>query len=71
MQPVLTLANTVTHTRSSPQQPINQGVIGQLIIPQVDPAHAASAPKSIGYLKTVEFASASPIGWSVDRTDPT
>jgi hypothetical protein len=37
MQPVLTPANTVAHTRSSPQQPINQGVTRQPI-PQVDPA---------------------------------
>jgi hypothetical protein len=36
MQPVLTPANTVAHTRSPPQQPINQGVIGQPTIPQVD-----------------------------------
>jgi hypothetical protein len=28
MQPVLTPANTVAHTRSLPQQPINQGVVG-------------------------------------------
>jgi hypothetical protein len=38
MQPVLTPTNTVAHTRTSPQQPINHGVIGQPIIPQVDPA---------------------------------
>jgi hypothetical protein len=30
VQPVITSANTITHTRSSPQQPINQGVIRQL-----------------------------------------
>jgi hypothetical protein len=42
MQPVLTLANTVAHTRSSPQQPINQGRIGQPTTPkqQVDPMQA-------------------------------
>jgi hypothetical protein len=34
-QPVLTPANTVAPTRSSPQQPFNQGVTGQIIIPQV------------------------------------
>jgi hypothetical protein len=28
----------MAHTRSSPQEPINQGVIGQPIIPQVDAA---------------------------------
>jgi hypothetical protein len=31
MQPVLTPTNTVAHTRSSSQQPINQGVTGQPI----------------------------------------
>jgi hypothetical protein len=36
MQAVLTPANTVAHTRSSPQQPINQGAAGQLVFPQVD-----------------------------------
>jgi hypothetical protein len=36
MQAVLTLANTVAHTRSTPQQPINQGVVGQPVFPQVD-----------------------------------
>jgi hypothetical protein len=35
---VLTSANTVAHTRSSPQQPINQGAIEQPVIPQVDSA---------------------------------
>jgi hypothetical protein len=35
---VLTPANTVAHTRSSPQQPINEGAIGQPVIPQVDSA---------------------------------
>jgi hypothetical protein len=40
MQPVLTPANTVAHTRSSPQQPINQRVARQPTTPQqqVDPA---------------------------------
>jgi hypothetical protein len=38
MQLVLTLANTVAHTRSSSQQPINQGLTRQPILPQVDPA---------------------------------
>jgi hypothetical protein len=38
MQPVLTPTNTVSHTRSLPQQPINQGVTRQLAIPHVDPA---------------------------------
>jgi hypothetical protein len=37
MQVVLTPANTVAHTRSLPQQPINQGVTGQPTIPQMDP----------------------------------
>jgi hypothetical protein len=36
MQVVLTPANTVAHTRSSPQQLINQGAAGQPVIPQVD-----------------------------------
>jgi hypothetical protein len=36
MQVVLTPASTVAHTRSSPQQPINQGAVGQPIFPQVD-----------------------------------
>jgi hypothetical protein len=35
MQIVLTLANTVAQTRSSPQQPINQGTTGQTVFPQV------------------------------------
>jgi hypothetical protein len=34
MQPVLTPANTVAHTRSSPQQPINQRVARQPTTPQ-------------------------------------
>jgi hypothetical protein len=38
MQPVLTPTNTVAHTRSSPQQLINQWVTGQPTILQVDPA---------------------------------
>jgi hypothetical protein len=33
MQAVLTLGNTVAHTRSSPQRPINQGAAGQLVFP--------------------------------------
>jgi hypothetical protein len=38
-QPILTPANIVAHTRSSPQQPVNQGMIGQPPAPQwqVDP----------------------------------
>jgi hypothetical protein len=36
MQVVLTPANTVAHTRSLPQQLINQGVEGQPVVPQVD-----------------------------------
>jgi hypothetical protein len=36
MQAVLTPANTVAHTRSSPQQMINQGVTGQPTILQMD-----------------------------------
>jgi hypothetical protein len=39
LQLVLTPANTMAHTRSPPQQPINQGVARQLAIPQVDPTH--------------------------------
>jgi hypothetical protein len=35
MQVVLTPGNTVAHTRSSPQQPINQGAAGQPVFPQV------------------------------------
>jgi hypothetical protein len=31
----------------------------------------ASASKPIGYFGPLEFASASPIGYSADRTDPT
>jgi hypothetical protein len=38
MQGVLTPANTVAHARSSPQQPVNQGVAGQPVFPQVDSA---------------------------------
>jgi hypothetical protein len=38
MQAVLTLANMVAHTRSSPKQPINQGAAGQPMFPQVDSA---------------------------------
>jgi hypothetical protein len=38
MQPVLTPTNTVAHTRSSPQQLINQRVTMQPVIPQVDSA---------------------------------
>jgi hypothetical protein len=38
MQDVLTPTNTVGHTRSSPQQPINQGAVGQPVFPQVDSA---------------------------------
>jgi hypothetical protein len=38
MQVVLTPANTVAHTRSSPQRPINQGATGQPVVPQVDSA---------------------------------
>jgi hypothetical protein len=42
MQAVLTPANTVaitvSHARSSPQQPINQGAVGQPVFPQVDSA---------------------------------
>jgi hypothetical protein len=38
MQAVLTPSNTVAHTRSSPQQPINQGAAGQSVFPQVDSA---------------------------------
>jgi hypothetical protein len=38
MQAVVTPANTVVHTRSSPQQLINQGVAGQSVVPQVDSA---------------------------------
>jgi hypothetical protein len=29
LQPIMTSTNTVTHTRSSPQPPINQGVTRQ------------------------------------------
>jgi hypothetical protein len=36
MQDVLTLANTVAHTRSSLQQLIHQGAAGQSVFPQVD-----------------------------------
>jgi hypothetical protein len=36
MQAALTPANTVAHTRSSPQQLINQGAAGQPVFPQVD-----------------------------------
>jgi hypothetical protein len=36
MQVVLTLANTVAHTRSSPHQLINQGATGQPVFPQVE-----------------------------------
>jgi hypothetical protein len=36
MQVVLTSANTVAHTGSSPQQPINQGTTGHPMFPQVD-----------------------------------
>jgi hypothetical protein len=36
MQAVLTPANTVAHTRSLPQQPINQRVAGQPMFPQGD-----------------------------------
>jgi hypothetical protein len=35
LQAVLTPANTEAHTRSSPQQPINQGVARQPVFPQV------------------------------------
>jgi hypothetical protein len=35
LKAVLTPANTVAHTRSSPQQPINQGVARQPVFPQV------------------------------------
>jgi hypothetical protein len=38
MQVVLTPANTVAHTISSPQQPINQGTAEQSVFPQVDSA---------------------------------
>jgi hypothetical protein len=38
MQAVLTPANTVAHTRSSAQQPINQRIAGQAMFPQVDSA---------------------------------
>jgi hypothetical protein len=38
MQVVLTPANIVAHSRSSPQQPINQGAIGQPVVPQMDSA---------------------------------
>jgi hypothetical protein len=38
MQAVSTLANTVVHKRWSPQLPINQGAIGQSVVPQVDSA---------------------------------
>jgi hypothetical protein len=38
MQAVLTPANMVAHTRSSPQQPMNQGTTGQAVFPQVDSA---------------------------------
>jgi hypothetical protein len=38
MQAVLIPATTVDHTRSSPQQPINQGAAGQPVFPQVDSA---------------------------------
>jgi hypothetical protein len=38
MQAVFTPTNTVVHTRSSPQQPINQGAAGQPVVPQVDSA---------------------------------
>jgi hypothetical protein len=38
MQTFLTPANTVAHTRSSPQQPINQGAAGQPVFPEVDSA---------------------------------
>jgi hypothetical protein len=42
MQPILTSANTITHTRSSPLQPINLGMTGQPTAPQqlVDPTQA-------------------------------
>jgi hypothetical protein len=38
MQVVLTPVNMVAHSRSSPQQPINQRVAGQPVFPQVDSA---------------------------------
>jgi hypothetical protein len=38
MHAVLTPGNIVAHTRSSPQQPINQGAIGQPVVPRVDSA---------------------------------
>jgi hypothetical protein len=38
MQAVLIPANTVAHTRSSPQQLINQGATVQPVFPQVDSA---------------------------------
>jgi hypothetical protein len=38
MQAVLTPADTVAHTRSSPQQSINHGAVGQPVFPLVDSA---------------------------------
>jgi hypothetical protein len=61
MQAVLTPANTVVRTRSSPQQPINQGAAGQPVFPQVDSAQANTS-ESIGYFKPAEYAANSPIG---------
>jgi hypothetical protein len=36
MQAILTPANTMDHTRSSSQQPINQGATRHPVVPQVD-----------------------------------
>jgi hypothetical protein len=62
MQVVLTSANTVAHTRSSPHQPINQG--GDRTTSNSTGGFctiAANTSKSIGYFKPVEFVAISPI----------
>jgi hypothetical protein len=62
MQAVLTLTNTVAHTRSSPQQPINQGVAGQPVFPQVVSAQLLQTFLNQLAISSQLNAATSPIG---------
>jgi hypothetical protein len=76
MQVVLTPTNTVAHTRSSPQQPINQGAAGQPVVPQVDSAQLLQTllnqlviSSQLNTQQSAPLASQS-IGQTVDGSNP-